>query len=231
MMQEKFLAIVPARGGSKGIPKKNLVNLQNRPLIDWTLDSCVESKYIQKVIISSDSNEILQRATSFDFIPHRRSADLSGDLIQTSAVINEVFKFYEKLHEEFSHFILLQPTSPLRTAIHIDEACEALLESEASSIISVCSSDNTILKNLILDDQNILQAGFAGNFFEMPRQELPRTFKVNGAIYASEISSYLNCLSFLQDITIPYHMDEMTSMDIDTPKDLLWVENILSRKR
>ena len=231
MIQPNFLAIVPARGGSKGIPQKNLVNLGNRPLIDWTLDACIASKCIQEVIVSSDSSEILQRATRFNFIAHERSDELSGDLVQTSEVINSVLKFYEHLQHQFSHFILLQPTSPLRTATHIDEACNNLLANKASSLISVLESDNTILKSLILDDQQKLSASFTGNFFEMPRQSLPRTFKPNGAIYISEIPSYLHYNSFLQENTIPYYMDEESSKDIDTPNDLLATENILKNKK
>lgn len=231
MIKPNFLAIVPARGGSKGIPHKNLVNLGNRPLIDWTLDACIASKYIQEVIVSSDSSEILQRASRFNFTAHERSDELSGDLVQTSEVINSVLKFYEHLQHQFSHFILLQPTSPLRTATHIDEACNNLLANKASSLISVHESDNTILKSLILDDQQKLSASFIGNFFEMPRQSLPRTFKPNGAIYISEIPSYIGCNSFLQENTIPYHMDEESSTDIDTPNDLLKTENILKNKK
>ena len=231
MIKPNFLAIVPARGGSKGIPHKNLVNLGNRPLIDWTLDACIASKCIQEVIVSSDSPEILQRASRFNFIAHERSDELSGDLVQTSEVINSVLKFYEHLQHQFSHFILLQPTSPLRTATHIDEACNNLLANKASSLISVLESDNTILKSLILDDQQKLSASFTGNFFEMPRQSLPHTFKPNGAIYISEILSYIGCNSFLQENTIPYHMDEESSTDIDTPNDLLNTENILKNKK
>lgn len=228
-MRPSFLAIIPARKGSKGIHNKNLVKLMNKPLLEWSLMACEKSLSVDKSIVSSDSNKILQLGEMYRNICHKRSSKLSGDSAKTSDVILNIFNDFPELKIQFSHFILLQPTSPLRTHNHIDEACKKIIGKNADSLISVCKTDNQFLKNLYIDDLGNIKNGFDKNFFEMPRQKLPSCFKPNGAIFISRVDKYIDAESFLQNKTIHYEMDSDSSIDIDSPADLIAAEQILKK--
>lgn len=226
-MSASFVAIIPARKGSKGIKNKNLSKLLDAPLLEWTLQASLKSSFISKSILSSDSLKILDLGKDYNFLIHERSTRLSQDHIKTNDVILNIFEEFPELVQEFTHFILLQPTSPLRTFKHIDEACKKILYQNASSLISVCKVESSFLKNFLLDESGHLIPSFDGNFFEMPRQELPPCFKPNGAIFISEIQAYLSAKSFLQEPTTYYEMDFDSSIDIDHLSDLSRAEEIM----
>lgn len=145
------LALIPARGGSKGIKKKNLTLLQGKPLLYYTINAAKNSKYIDKIVLSSDCDEILNYGKSQDIEILKRPREFALNDTTSDKVILHSLQFYKG----YDNIILLQPTSPLRTASHIDEAFEFFKKEKTDSIISVCECDNKILKAFINDEKVI----------------------------------------------------------------------------
>lgn len=223
-MTKTILAIIPARGGSKGLPKKNIIDLAGKPLIAWTIDASLQSKYITKTIVSSDSDEILEIAKEYGADILKRPDKFATDTASSEMVVKHAL---ESLNMQFDYVILLQPTSPLRDKNDIDGAFEKLFTLEATALISVCEFDNKILKAFKENKDGYLE-GISNNKFPfMRRQDLPKTYMSNGAIYIIEVGEFLKNNSFFNDKTISYIMDAMKSLDIDTKEDLRRVGMII----
>ena len=149
---KKVLAIIPARGGSKGLPNKNILKLINKPLIAWSIEQAQESKYVDFFIVSTDSNGIRKEANKYGAkITSLRPKSLSTD----SARINDVV-IYEirKLKEKFDIILILQPTSPLRLAKNIDQALEKMIKEKVSSVVSAVQIDHPVEWTFKLNSKN-----------------------------------------------------------------------------
>lgn len=217
LMTKKVLAIIPARGGSKGLPKKNIIDLAGKPLIAWTIEASLGSKYITKTIVSSDSDEILEVVKNYNTDILKRPIEFASDTSSSEVVVKHVL---ETLDEKYDYIILLQPTSPLRTTVDIDNAFEQLFSSDATALISVCEYDNKILKAFKENEFGYIE-GISNNKYPfVRRQDLPKTYMSNGAIYIIKIDKFLENKSFFTDKTISFIMDEIKSLDIDTKEDL-----------
>ncbi|MCK9491397.1 MAG: acylneuraminate cytidylyltransferase family protein [Sulfurimonas sp.] len=224
-MTKKVLAIIPARGGSKGLPRKNIIDLSGKPLIAWTIEASLNSKYITKTIVSSDSDEILDIAIKCGSAILKRPDELAMDTSSSEVVIKHALKSIE---ENFDYVVLLQPTSPLRDANDINSAFEKLVSSEATALISVCECDNKILKAFKENELRFIE-GISNNQYPfMRRQDLPKIYMSNGAIYIIKVEEFLKNNSFFTDKTISFIMDEIKSLDIDTKKDLEEVEKYIN---
>ncbi len=214
---KSFLAIVPARGGSKRLPRKNVLDLAGKPLIAWTIEAARNSKYIDKIVVSSDDTEILQIADDLRVGIIKRPNELAGDTATTVSVIEHVLQQH---FGKFDFIVLLQPTSPLRNAHHIDEAIELLAQKNADAIISVCETEHSPLwTNTLPEDGNM-------NFFlnseikNKRSQDLPRYFRLNGAIYICSVDKLNECQTLLIDKnSFAYKMTISDSVDIDTQLD------------
>lgn len=225
VMTKKVLAIIPARGGSKGLPRKNIINLAENPLISWTIKASLNSKYISKTIVSSDSEEILEIAIKYGAEIIKRPDEFATDSSSSEVVVKHVL---ESIEGKFDYIVLLQPTSPLRDAKDIDNAFEKLFSSEASALISVCECDNKILKAFKENEFRYIE-GISNNQYPfMRRQDLPKTYMSNGAIYITNVEEFLKNESFFTDKTISYEMSLEKSLDIDTLKDLEKVEKYIN---
>lgn len=222
-----FFSVIPARKGSQGIPKKNIYPLAGKPLIQWTIEASLKSSSINNTIISSDSDEILRLSEKFDVKLHKRNKKYSTNSARSEDVVLNILDELPFLKFDHEFLVLLQPTSPLRNEAHIDEACKLINDSKADSLISVKEIDNHILKALIKDKSGSLIPGFNKNFPFMPRQELPKTFMPNGAIYICRISSILDSGSLHSENNIHYLMKEDFSHDIDDLNDIKLVNRIL----
>lgn len=219
-MTKKVLAIIPARGGSKGLPKKNILDLQGKPLITWSIEASLNSKYIDTTIVTSDDDKILEIAKSLGVTTIKRPASLASDTSSSESVIKHVL---DSINDTYEYIILLQPTSPLRKAQHIDEAFSLIFDSNSDSLISVVETDNKILKAFLEEDGYI--KGISNNFFPfMNRQNLPKTYISNGAIYIINRLAFMKKNTFLTNKTIKYIMNEESSIDIDTIEDLIEAE-------
>jgi len=143
-----FLAIIPARGGSKRLPRKNILDLHGKPLISHSIEAGLNSKYIDKVVVSSDDDEILVISEKFGVNIIKRPDELATDVSTTFDAIKHTINNVEK----YDYIVLLQPTSPLRDSKHIDEAIELLKNKNADAVVSVCEMEHSPLWSNTLDD-------------------------------------------------------------------------------
>ena len=179
---KKILAIIPTRGGSKGISKKNIINLLGKPLLYYSIKSGKKSKYIDRVIVSTNDLEIVAFAKKLGAdVPFLRPEEISGDKAKSIDAFIHAIKELEKLEEKYDYILLLQNTSPLRQSWHIDEAIEKLIESNERSLVSVSevTEHPCIMRTLNEKNETFNLMNMSG---DMRRQDFPPIYLVNGAI-------------------------------------------------
>jgi len=220
---KKILAIIPARGGSKGVPRKNIKLLGNKPLLAWTIEAGLNSKYIDRVILSSDDDEIAAVARQFNCdVPFIRPPELASD---TADSVSVVLHALGAISAEYDYFVLLQPTSPFRSAVHIDSSLELMFKRDAHSIVSVVESEANPYWMCWVNDEGRMQNVLDGAEKYSRRQELPIAYLVNGAIYIIEVKKFLEDKKFVLDDTLAFKMSNSESIDIDTLEDFELAEN------
>jgi CMP-N,N'-diacetyllegionaminic acid synthase len=232
MINEKsVLAVIPARGGSKGLPRKNIKELAGRPLITWTIEAGLASKYIDQLIVTTDDEEIARIATEYNAtVPFIRPKHLGSDSASSYETILHALDYYFDKGESFDYLLLLQPTSPLRTTQHIDEAFCLLDSKNADSIISVTESEHSPLWSNVLPEDHNMEDFISDTCRQVTRrQDLPKYFRINGAIYIVNIKKMINEKSlFLSTNIFAYIMDRYSSVDIDDLLDLKLAELIIN---
>lgn len=226
MNKNLFVALIPARGGSKGLKKKNLYPVNNKPLISWTIESAISSRYLEKIFVSSDDNSILEIASKEGVNCIERPANLAEDTSSMESVIMHSIEQIDKQGIGFKYLILLQPTSPLRDSEDIDLACKKFIQLKADSLISVTNVESTVLKTLVKDDNGFLRPAFDNKFPSMNRQQLPLAYKPNGAIYIINRKLFLNNPTLFQKNTAMYEMKENKSIDVDSINDIHIIEKL-----
>ena len=227
-MTKKILSLIPARGGSKGIPKKNIINLAGKPLIAWSIEASLKSEYITKTIVSTNDKEILDISLEYGAEVINRPDNLSDDNANSESAVLHAINHLKNIDEFFDIIILLQPTSPLRDSMEIDSAFQELFASNASGLISVCKYNNEILKAFTKNEQGYIEGISNNNYPFMRRQDLPETFMSNGAIYIINTNEFIKNNSFYTKKTIPFIMSSDKSIDIDEYKDLEEAVKLLS---
>jgi len=225
----EILAIIPARKGSKGIINKNIKKINGKPLISYSIEAALNSKYINKVAVSTDSDEILEIADSYNVESINRPQNLAQD---DSTTIDAIKHTLNTLKESKNYFpevlILLQPTSPLRDSNDIDEAMKMFLEDEdTDSIISIAKFIHDPLWSFKIEDE-YLSPYFDGEFLNKRRQELPQLYLPNGAIYIIKTKKLLEKNSFILEKSKAYLMKREKSFDIDTELDLKLVKCLMN---
>ena len=211
-----FLAIIPARGGSKRLPCKNVLGLCGKPLIVHTIEAALKSKYINKVIVSSDDEEILNISSNFGADIIKRPIDLANDTATTFDAIKHTIENVEK----YDYIVLLQPTSPLRNEKHIDEAIELLEKKKADAIVSVCEMEHSPLWSNTLPKDGNMNNFLRDEVLNKRSQDLEKYYRVNGAVYICKTDKLLENKSFfLKDNIFAYIMDRKSSIDIDEEID------------
>ena len=224
---KKILAIIPARGGSKGIPQKNIHPLAGKPLLAWTIKAAINSKFINRTIVSSDDEEILRIASKYGAEPIKRPKSISGDKSPFNLLIFHALDYLKKKEKYIPDIILyLQPTSPLRQSADIDQAL-SLLQGEVQSVISAYEVDNKFLKSFIIDKNGFMQGISNNEFSFMNRQDLPKICMPNGAIFAVKTEHFLRTGKLFSRKTIPFEMSKEKSLDIDSIEDIKKAEKIL----
>ncbi len=223
-----FLAIIPARGGSKRLPRKNILDLRGKPLIGWSIEAALKSKYIDKVVVTSDDNEILSIAKQFGCSTIKRPESLASDTSTTFDAIKHTIEHMKT----YDYIILLQPTSPLRDYKHIDDAIRLLLESKkANAIVSVTEMDHSPLWSNTLSEDKNMNNFLRDEVLNKRSQDLEIYYRLNGAIYICQTQKLLEEKSFfLKDSIFAYEMDRKSSIDIDEEMDFQFAE-ILMKKR
>ncbi|MDB2582744.1 acylneuraminate cytidylyltransferase family protein [Gammaproteobacteria bacterium] len=214
---KKLLAVIPARGGSKGIPKKNIIPINGKPLISWTINAAKSSNCINRLVLSSDDEEIIKVSTSLGCdVPFRRPASLSHDLSSSEEVI---FHAISEL-PNYEYAVLLQPTSPLRTAKDIDDAFDLMLKLGAPSCASVCLSAESPYLMHKVNDNGLLESYIEPPKGYLRRQDLPKSYILNGAIYIVRVDWFLEKKVLFNNETVAYLMPNDRSVDIDDKEDL-----------
>lgn len=235
---KKILAIIPARGGSKGIPKKNIIEVGGKPLIYYTIDCLNSSKYVDKTIISTNDLEIKKVAENYINrygknveIPFIRPEELAKDTSKTiECIVHAVDWLKENREEEYDYILLAQNTVPLRKGWHIDEAIEKLVDSNERSLVSVTEvSQHPILMRSLNENgtvKNLLNIGST-----VRRQDFPKFYRVDGAIYMQKIDKDFNLETSLNDGKLAYIMQKKYSIDIDKYIDIKIIEYYLEKER
>lgn len=228
-----ILGIIPARGGSKGIPKKNIALLAGRLLIEYTFDAAKGSKLIDRLILTTDDEEIAEvgRKNGIE-IPFIRPKELAADDTPTLPVIKHAVNFMEN---EFKYMpdmiVILQPTAPLRKARHIDEALNLLINSDADSIVSVVEVPHQYNPYFIMEitDGKLSFYRKEGLNFTR-RQDLPKVYARNGAIYALRKRTFSQNKSLYGNFCLPYIMKFEESINIDSIYDLKIAEMFIRER-
>ncbi|MFF3100859.1 acylneuraminate cytidylyltransferase family protein [Viridibacillus arvi] len=217
-MKPTFLAVIPARGGSKGIPRKNIKELAGKPLIAWTIEEAKKSKYITRLILSSEDQEIIQVAEEYGCeVPFVRPYELARD---TTSGMEPILHAIAQC-PGYDYIIMLQPTSPLRTVEDIDNAIEKLLENDSNYCVSVVETSESPYWMYKMSEEKVLQPLLADEPIAVRRQELPVTYSLNGAIYIGKTKVFQESKSFLNNDTVGYLMSKEHSYDIDSMLDFI----------
>ncbi|MDD4975465.1 MAG: acylneuraminate cytidylyltransferase family protein [Bacteriovorax sp.] len=223
---KKILAIIPARGGSKGVLRKNIRELAGKPLIAWSIEEAKKSKYIDRLILSSDDAEIISVAKTWGCeVPFVRPSELA---IDATPGMEPVFHAMEKV-PGFDIIVLLQPTSPLRNVEDIDGTIERCLENDSNACVSLAEVEqspfwmytlapNCEMKPIMEKDNNFVR-----------RQDLPKVYTLNGAVYVAKSEWLLEKKSFVTEETLGYIMPQDRSLDIDTEFDLKLAELMIQK--
>ena len=225
----RIIGVIPARGGSKGIPRKNLVNLCGKPLMYFTIKAALESKFLTEVHVSSEDEEILNVAKSFGANVIRRPNELAEDYVPTAKVINHALKVLSR-NKSIDLVVALQPTSPLRDSYDIDSAIELFIKNfdKAKTLVSITEYDHPPQWALIVKD-NFIEPMYGRDSLNLPRQKLAKAFRPNGAIFIAKPNVLLSEETFYTNATLAYIMPREKSVDIDTEFDLALAKLLLEK--
>lgn len=229
MTRPRIAAIVPARGGSRRLPRKNVLRLAGKPLVAHTIEAALQTPQVTAVFVSSEDAEVLRVASEHGAETLERPAALAGDEVPNAVVVRDALETLAAAGRVFDHVVLLQPTSPLRSARHLEACLTAYLASGAASAVSVCPAEHHPATMLTLRD-GIAEPYEAADTLDTRREALPPVFRQNGAIYALAVERFLAEGRFVVAPSIPYIMSREESVDVDEPTDLLLAEALL-RKR
>lgn len=220
--QGSVAALIPARGGSKGIPRKNVIEVAGKPLIAWTIEAALRSSVLDRVIVSTDDEEIARVAKKWGAeVPFYRPAELSRDDSPSIAAVNHALHWLEeKQNYRPDALMLLQPTSPLRTAKDIRNAVHLMFERKANAVVSVCETHQHPCWLKKIDQDGYLSNFLEGDAVPVRRQDLPAVYALNGSIFLTRRENLLHDETFHPARTCPYIMPEERSLDIDSPADL-----------
>lgn len=231
MYKEKsFIAIIPARSGSKGLVDKNIKIIAGKHLIGYTIEAAIKSAVFDKIIVSTDSDQYAAISRTYGAeCPYLRPNEISKDESSTADVIEYILEKELELGNEYDYFCLLQPTSPLRNEINIVEATDLLIDKDAKSIVSVCEAEHSpALMNFLPESLNM------NNFISVQnnkrRQELGKYYRLNGAIYICNSKFFLEEKNFYGSDSYAHIMDKRNSVDIDDIFDFKYAEMLLKEK-
>lgn len=232
----KMLGVIPARGGSKSIPRKNLKSVAGKPLIAYALEAALKSKLLDRVIVSTEDQEIARVAKSYGAeVPFIRPEELTRDEVSIIPVVQHAMKRLEESEGWRADVIAsIQPTSPLIEATDIDSAIDKLIKTGCDSVVSVCKIvHGHPYWAMRLEGDRLTPLNPEGYRY-LQKQDLPSFYVLNGALYVRrrEILENWSGRDFaLGEDVRAIVMDEAKSMDIDTPLDLIVAENLIKAKK
>lgn len=228
MSKSSIYAIIPARGGSKGLPRKNIYPLAGKPLIAYTIQAALKSVYIERCFVSTEDEEICEISRQYGAEIINRPMELAQDFSSSVDVIKHSLNIIEQLGEPPDIIALLQPTSPLRNELHLSNCIEEFLSSNASSSFSVTEVEHHPYKMLYIKDNRLIPL-FDRESLNAPRQNLKKIYRQNGAIYLMKSKEFLKNESIYIEPVIPYIMSDIDSIDIDNYTDIIMAEALLKK--
>ncbi len=212
------LAIIPARGGSKRIPRKNIKSFCGQPIIKYSIETALQSKCFEEIMVSTDDKEIATTAESFGAkVPFLRSAVNSNDYADTADVIKEVLNSYKKLNKHFDYFCCIYPTAPFITAEKLSNSFKKLEKTGADAVIPVVKFSYPIQRSLKIEN-NKLEMIWPENY-KKRSQDLMQTYHDCGQFYWMKTESFLTQKTLFAKNTIPFEINEIEVQDIDTEED------------
>lgn len=227
-MTDQVLALITARGGSKGLPRKNVLPLGDKPMIAWSIEAAKQSKVITDIVVSTDDEEIVEISEEYGAnVPFRRPAELATDEASSKDVVLHALEVIEK---KYDYIVLLQPTSPLRTGLHIDEAFALMQKMGTHTCVSMKEAEKPAHLLYTQDEKGDLQA-LIENLPEQRRQDSDALYAVNGAIYIFKPAHFESYDGFLVSSMTGYLMGNDVSVDIDDAQDLAYAEWLISLKQ
>lgn len=232
-MKNKVIAIIPARGGSKALPRKNIRLLAGKPLIAWTIEQAKKSKNIDKMIVSTDDEEIAEISKQYGAeVPFMRPKELATDNSPTIDAIMHALDWFESRGNYFDILVLLEPTSPLRKDGDIDNAIKLFLDNlgNADSLISLgeVQLENPYIMKKIED--GYVKPLLYTNSQHHQRQQLPKAYFPYGVIYLSKTITLKKYKTVYQEKTIPYFIERWQNYEIDDIYDFIAIEAILKHR-
>lgn len=221
----RSIAIIPARSGSKGLPDKNIRLFCGKPLIAYSIEAAKETGLFDQIHVSTDSEKYAEIATKYGAdVPFLRPSFLANDTAGTWDVVKDTLNRYKALGKEFDTVVLLQPTSPLRTAQDIEKAYRLFKEKEADSVVSVCEADHSPLWMNRLPEDFSMKGFLSNELLNAPRQELPTYYRLNGSIYIVSAEFLQKQEDIYSGKCFAYVMQTEVSQDIDNEVDFLTAE-------
>lgn len=221
--EKRVLGIIPARGGSKGVPRKNVRKVGGKPLIAWTIEEGKKSKYIDRLILSSDDEEIIRIAESWGCeAPFVRPAQFAQD---ETPGIDPVLHAINVL-PGYEIVVLLQATSPLRNVVDIDGCLDQCVACGANACVSVTEAEQSPYWMYFLDKNGRMESVLSDRFNSARRQELPSAYALNGAVYVAKTAWLQETRTFVTSDTVAYVMPRARSLDIDTELDFRILEEL-----
>ena len=232
--RNSVIAIIPARGGSKGLPGKNIKELCGKPLIAWSIEAGLSSKYIDEVVVTTDSPEIANVARYHGAsIPFLRPPELATDTATSFDVVKHTIDFYKnELKREFNYVLLLEPTSPLRDKLDIDGSLTLLSSNvHATAVVGVCKTESQNPEFLIKISTEGFLVGYANIDIKVSRrQDIADVFFLEGSIYLSQTNVLLNKKTFYHSNTLCFEVPKWKSLEIDDIEDFVMVEALMKFK-
>jgi CMP-N,N'-diacetyllegionaminic acid synthase len=224
-----LVALVPARGGSKGITRKNLALCGDRALLDWTAESALKSGAIDRAILSTDDAEIAAAGRIFGLeVPFMRPAEIAGDTTPMIDVMRHALAFLRGEGGKVEALILLQPTSPFRRAHHVSAAVQRFLETRADTLVSIVRVPHRFVPEAQMRREGEgLVPYLGGSVGKTRRQEKEILFGRNGPAVLIVRAGVLDAGALYGDFAVGYEMDEIDSLDIDTPADLELADHLM----
>ena len=227
----RLLYLIPARGGSKGIPHKNIKQLSGKPLIAYSIDVARQLTDDSHICVSTDDDEIIQVVTSYGLtVPFKRPDSLATDSAGTYEVILHAIDFYENRGVHYDAVVLLQPTSPLRTARQVTEAI-GLYDTSVDAVVSVCESPQNPYYNLFEENREGYLCISKGDGTFRRRQDTPPVWMFNGAVYVFNVESlrkgYFDSFKRIRKYVMPSDM----SVDLDTLTDWMYLEAVMNKRK
>lgn len=224
----KNIAIIPARSGSKGLKNKNIKLLNGKPLIAYSIEAAIKSKMFDVVHVSTDSEEYADIAKRYGAdVPFLRSAETSSDTASSWDAVKEVLNKYSELGKDFDTFMLLQPTSPLRTDEDVVKSYKLFEEKKAITIVSVCEVEHSPLQCNTLPEDLSMEGFERDEVKNLRRQDMPTYYRFNGAVYLSDVSHFIKTGDIYEKDCFAYIMDKRASIDIDDEYDFMILEAII----